>query len=333
MFERTGLMVKRFFTVAVLLAGLVCGLARAEVEVVSVEKIWGGVDYCAFTDLVRFGGKWYCVFREGEAHVYGRDGTIRVIVSDDGVKWRSAAVLAEDGVDLRDPKISVTADGRLMIVMGGSIYEGRKLITCQSRVAFSRDGEKWTAGRKVLGEGEWLWRVTWYQGKAWGVAYDTSGGKEWALTLYCSGDGVEYEKVTALRIGGRPNETTLRFLGDGRMVAFVRREGAGANASIGVSSAPYTEWKWHDTGHRVGGPNFVVLGDGKMWAAGRSYPGGARTVLARFGLSEYEPVLTLPSGGDTSYPGLVWREGVLWMSYYSSHEGKASIYLAKIRVE
>ena len=47
---------------------------------------------------------------------------------------------------------------------------------------------------------------------------------------------------------------------------------------------------------------------------------------------EYDPVLTLPSGGDTSYPGLVWHDGLLWISYYSSHEGKKSaIYLAKVR--
>ena len=44
-------------------------------------------------------------------------------------------------------------------------------------------------------------------------------------------------------------------------------------------------------------------------------------------------VLTLPSGGDTSYPGLVWHDGLLWVSYYSSHEGKTSIYLAKVAFE
>ena len=42
--------------------------------------------------------------------------------------------------------------------------------------------------------------------------------------------------------------------------------------------------------------------------------------------------LTLTSSGDTSYPGLVWHNGLLWMSYYSSHEGKSAIYLAKIQV-
>ena len=42
--------------------------------------------------------------------------------------------------------------------------------------------------------------------------------------------------------------------------------------------------------------------------------------------------VTLPSGGDNSYPGLVWHGGQLWVSYYSSHEGKTSIYLARVEV-
>ena len=42
--------------------------------------------------------------------------------------------------------------------------------------------------------------------------------------------------------------------------------------------------------------------------------------------------LKLPSGGDCSYPGLVLHEGLLWVSYYSSHEGKTSIYLAKVQL-
>ena len=41
--------------------------------------------------------------------------------------------------------------------------------------------------------------------------------------------------------------------------------------------------------------------------------------------------MKLPSGKDTSYAGLVWHENMLWVSYYSSHEGKTSIYLAKVK--
>jgi hypothetical protein len=41
--------------------------------------------------------------------------------------------------------------------------------------------------------------------------------------------------------------------------------------------------------------------------------------------------LKLPSGGDTSYAGLVWHDDLLWISYYSSHESKTSIYLARVK--
>jgi len=40
--------------------------------------------------------------------------------------------------------------------------------------------------------------------------------------------------------------------------------------------------------------------------------------------------MTLPSGGDTSYPGMTWRDNKLWVSYYSSHEGKPSIYVSQV---
>jgi hypothetical protein len=43
--------------------------------------------------------------------------------------------------------------------------------------------------------------------------------------------------------------------------------------------------------------------------------------------------LALPSGGDTSYAGMVIKDGILWVSYYSSHEGKTSVYLATVKVE
>jgi hypothetical protein len=49
-------------------------------------------------------------------------------------------------------------------------------------------------------------------------------------------------------------------------------------------------------------------------------------------LEAVKPDLVLPSGGDCSYPGLVWHEGLLWTSYYSTHEGRTSIYLARIRL-
>lgn len=319
---------------AFLVLGLGAIAARADgPELIGVEKIWDKAPHCAFTDLIRRHDRFYCVFRESTAHVDGKS-LVRVLSSGDGRAWESAATLEETGVDLRDPKISITPDDRLMIVMGGSRYEGTTLLGMRPRVSFSSDGRNWSTPQPVLSEGEWLWRVTWNQGKAYGVSYGAPKTGEWPLKLVQSDDGIHYEQVARLDVTGRPNETTLRFLPDGEMLALVRREQAGDDmALIGSSRAPYTDWTWRKTGHQVGGPNFIRLANGELWAAGRSYPGGAKTVLARMTPDSYEPVLTLPSGGDTSYPGLVEHDGLLWMSYYSSHEGgKTSIYLARIRL-
>ena len=82
----------------------------------------------------------------------------------------------------------------------------------------------------------------------------------------------------------------------------------------------------------IGGPACIVLPDGSIWGSGRLYAHRKRTVLARMPPTSYEPVVALPSGRDNSYPGMVWHAGLLWMSYYSGHEGKVDIYLAKIKM-
>ena len=300
-----------------------------------VRKIWDRAEYNSFVDLTRFQGQWFCTFREGERHVFGEDGKARVISSRDGINWESVVLLAEEGVDLRDPKINVTPDGRLMLVMGGSVYEDRTPVERQPRVSFSADGRTWSPPQTVLEKGDWLWRVTWFGDTAYGVSY-VSAEEDWELKLFKSSDGKDYELVTRLEVPGSPNETTLRFTEKGEMIALVRRESGSRGAWIGVSSEePYTEWTWNDTGYRIGGPNFIFLPDGSMWASGRGYGEGQlrSTVLAGMTTDSYSPVLNLPSGGDTSYPGMVWHRGLLWIAYYSSHEGKASIYLAKIRPE
>lgn len=299
-----------------------------EASLIEVRKIWDKAPHSAFTDLVRFNDRWYCTFREGERHVHGKDGEIRVIVSEDGRQWESAALFIEDGIDLRDPKLSVTPDGRLMLLIGGSIYREEKMVGRQPRVTFSDDGTTWEPLQLILSNGEWLWRVTWHQGRAYGVSY-TSGDLNTA-GLFVSDDGINYEPITRFEMDGFANETTLRFFPDGEMIALVRRDKGNTMAWIGTSKPPYTDWSWTETKHRVGGPNFIILANGEMIATGRSYPDGAKTVVAAMNRESYEPCLTLPSGGDTSYAGMVWHEDILWISYYSSHEGKSAIYFAEV---
>jgi hypothetical protein len=295
--------------------------------------IWDKGRHNAFTDLVRFRDKWFCIFREADAHV-GGNGTCRILTSTDGDTWSPSSLVEEKGIDLRDPKLSVTPDGRLMLVAGGSVYDGKTYKGRQPRVAFSSDGKTWTATKRVLAAGDWLWRVTWHDQTCYGVTYAATADKTPAVRLVKSSDGEHFSDVATLAVPDEPNETTVRFRADGTMVALVRREGGNRNGWVGSAKAPYTEWTWKELDQRLGGPEFVILPDGDMWAGTRLFAAGTtKTTVGRLSLTGFEPKLTLASGGDTSYPGMVWHDGMIWMTFYSSHEGKAKIYLAKVRVK
>jgi hypothetical protein len=333
-------------TVKLLLALFASSLLAfaAPPELLESKRIWDAAPHSAFTDLARWNDAWWCTFRESAGHV-GGDGKIRILTSRDGVAWESAALLTEEGIDLRDPKFSVTPDGRLMLTLGGSLYRGgTKLLGRQSRVSFSKDGRDWSTPQKVLTEGDWLWRVTWHSGTAYGVSYrndppaatsaDSLGAtKDWTLALYKSIDGLAWDRVAPLPVPDHPNETTLRFRPDGECLALVRREAGDKQAWLGRAKAPYTDWTWQPTGRFIGGPNFLISSAGTLLACGRVLqPGGPKTAFGPLESGVWNPTLTFPSGGDTSYAGLVEHEGAIWVSYYSSHEAKKSaIYLAKVR--
>ena len=306
------------------------GTSESHPQIVSLERIWDGAPHCAFTDLVRFADRWLCTFRESDRHGGGQNGKVRVIESPDGESWGSAALLEEPGLDLRDPKLSEMPDGRLMLAAGACLDDGDTYLTRSPRIAFSADGRDWTPLHRVLAEDHWLWRVTWREGRAWSVSKLNEGRLPRRAMLYSSTDGLRWEWVTEFHdIPGFPSETTLRFAPDGEMIALMRRNETGW---IGTSRPPYTQWQWADAGHKLGGPNFIILPNGDMWAGSRYNDGGAKTALIRMTRDSYEAVLILPSGGDTSYPGMVWHDGLLWMTYYSSHEQGTNIYLAKIRL-
>jgi len=86
-------------------------------EIVEVKKIWDRAPHNAFTDLIWWNGRFWCVFRQGRGHV-SADGKIRVLVSKDADVWEPTALVVLEGYDLRDPHVSITPDNRLMLVGG-----------------------------------------------------------------------------------------------------------------------------------------------------------------------------------------------------------------------
>lgn len=310
---------------------------------VAVKLIWDK-DYSAFPSLEKFGNAYFVSFREGETHIFDSQGEAsgkaRILRSEDGETWTSVALLAKEGFDLRDPHLSVTPDGRLMVLMGGSIYRDKKLTGKIPHVSFSKDGKTFSDPEPVVYEDnpsattEWFWRLTWHGDTGYTVSYGS--GK---LLLLETKDGLHYRKITTLAIDGSPNETTVRFLPDGRMLLLARREGSDQSGCWGVSKPPYTDWNFKLTGFRIGGPDFLVLDEDTVLAGGRAYLEKAnRTRIWKGDLDgKFEVRYTLPSGGDCSYPGLLRVGEELWVVYYSSHELKtpeggkrAGIYFARI---
>jgi hypothetical protein len=307
----------------------------------SVTKIWDKAPHCAFTDLIEYRGKYYCTFREGTGHIPAKDNTgngmIRILASRNGRKWTSVALFAEKGVDLRDPKLSVTPDGRLMLLAGASIYDRGVGKGSSQYVAFADKKVKSFSALQparidssISPDRNWLWRVTWGKTAGYGVLYQTSGPK-WVIYLLETNDGINYRLVTGLDVAGQPNEATVELPDSNKMRIVVRRED-GNTGYLGYSEYPYKSWEWRDLGIRLGGPDLITLPNGQTVLGTRSYSNGEpKTSL--FTLDDRGKavhLLEFPSGGDTSYPGMIVVGDELWVSYYSGHEGQTSVYLAKI---
>jgi hypothetical protein len=310
--------------------------AQINPEMVTVRKIWSNEYHNAFTGLLFFKGNFYCSFRQGKHHASGDKGVVRVIKSKDGIKWESVAVLEKEGYDLRDPKLSQTPQGKIMIIMGGSVYKDGKRQSMLSHVSFSdKNGKNFSSPaaikveKKNRTENDWMWRVTWHDATGYAVLQRVNPRTS---LLFKTRNGRKYKLITDFseKISDGPGESTIRFLPDGEMFMMVRRRTA--NGLWGRSNPPYREWEWTDTGIRMGGADFVPLNE-KYFIAGTRVANNRPHYTGLF-LADKEGNFTeiykLPSGGDNSYPGIVIKNDKLYVSYYSSHEGNASIYFAEI---
>ncbi len=306
-------------------------------KLLETTRIWSKASHNAFTDLIFFQNRFVCAFRESDEHAEGEDGVVRLIFSECGKDWSAIPAIALAGFDLRDPKLCEMPDGRLMLLVGGSAACGSGVVH-HTFVSFSQDGGVWTPLTPCMAPNHWLWRVTWHQGQGYGVAYSYTDPADrslpWHVNLFTTDDGIHYHLITTLKVDGYPNETTLRFNAQGEMMAIVRREEPGNDSAYaGRSRPPFHKWSWGDTGIHLGGPNFIVDADGCIWVGARVFQGEeATSALLSLQGEQCAPLLTLESGGDTGYPGMVVHEQRLWVSYYSSHEAKSNIYLAKIQL-
>jgi len=307
-------------------------LKQIQPVLLSVRRIWSSDKFNAYTDLLYFEDRWFCVFREGK-DPFSADGVIRVIQSKDGGSWQSSGVLEFGGFDLRDPKLCVTPDSQLMLSCPATKRHGKKTIDAKGVAFFSSDGSTWSRPRIIVDDDYVLWRCTWNEDTCYGIGYSVNPlGK---LRLYKSDDGKDFHVSSpTLYTANLPSETVLVFDKDGSALCVIRCNGGDKRAILGEASKPYLNWRWRQLDRSIAGPDLARLPDDRLIVAGRLYTPSIHTGVCfldrqKGKMTEF---ISLPSGKQTGYPGLVFRDKHLWVTYYSSHESGVAIYLAKVQL-
>ena len=171
--------------------------------------------------------------------------------------------------------------------------------------------------------------MTWNKGKGYAINYHNN-----LADLLVTADGRSYNKIASLNIDGYPNESTVRFDDNDNAYVLVRREEGDKLGVLATSSPPYTNWTYKKLAIRLGGPNFLFYKKDYLIIASRLYSeeGPSTAIFLSDKNGTIKKTIKLPSKDDTSYPGILVYENELWVVYYSSHESKTSIYLARIPI-
>ena len=287
------------------------------------------------TDLILWHDDFLLVHDSRPTHLGSPDARLIVRRSPDAQRWETLAQLRLPGKDIRDPKL-IDIGGTLFLY---ALSNSGAMATPEGTVlATSEDAVTWTPFQPVGPEGWLFWRpkspdggATWYV-----AAYRQEHGES---ILLRSTDGRDWQRISTIYEGKGNDETAIEFLPDGRLLATARLEvrpdsllgHRDAGTAIAVASPPYTDWSVHESQTtRLDGPALFPI-DGEVFAVGRHQPeprrgltrlGGVfsrkRTALYRVEPERLIRLSDLPSAGDTSYAGVVLRNGHVHLSYYTS---------------
>jgi hypothetical protein len=310
---------------------------RAEVDARLGLESWEIVadgEHNSNTDMILWRGQFLLVHAASPYHLGTTRSRLLVKRSEDGRAWETLARLRVPGHDIRDPKI-VEIGGRLFLyaLPNQSVYAtpiGTVLST-------SENASDWTPFEPVGPPGWLFWRPKTRDGKTWYVpAYWHEHGES---ILLRSADGREWTRVSTIHRGEANDETAIEFLPDARLLATARLEvepdtltgSRDASTLLAVAEPPYERWIHRkSTVTRLDGPALFSY-TGRVFAVARYQPGARgwptwlgsvwsrkRTAIFRVEPDRLVYLSDLPSSGDTSYAGVVLRDGHLWTEYYTN---------------
>jgi len=330
------------------------GPAGPKVRVASVQRVFHNGEHNAFTDLIRFNGKFYLTFRScPDGHLVNPTASIIILASDDAKDWRPVHRFQVALRDTRDPHFLIFK-GRLFVYTG-TWYSGATTLPRAEYdlnkhlgyAVWSEDGSQWHGPTLLEGTfGHYVWRAATFGDKAYlcgrrKIGFDIAGrgeGREVESLMLESDDGLVWrQRAYFQEIAG--DETAFLFEPDGRILGIGRR-GRGP-AQLLRSRPPYQEWEREDLDRYVGGPLVAKWGSHVLVGGRKHTPEtGSKTSLCWLIGDQLHEFAELPSGGDNSYPGFVaLGPDRALVSYYSSHERNSAgnvitaIYLAELVME
>jgi len=321
----------------ILLCGMVLSCCKSNDSCkndITITKIWDNSPHNVFTDLIKFNGTYYCSYSEEYSSSMDAEksmGSIRIIRSKTGKNWESVDLIQKKGMKLCNPRLSITPDRQIMIVMDGS---ASPLVSFSDKKGdvFS-DPEAVNIDTAIISGKKRLWKVTWFRGTGYALFYK-SDSKNDKISLLKTIDGKNFEKVTKIEVDGLFDESTLRFDQNGTMYAIINNADNEKIVTVGTSDWPYTKWSYRKVKESPEKFNYTIINKNiVMVATGMSNPELHTGILTVTKKGYLEEILKLPLVKDVCYPGILKEPGKLLVTCCSTHEGKSAIYLLKISVK
>ncbi len=327
-----------------------------EVRVGEVRRVYHNGEHNAFTDLIRWQGKYWLTFRScPDGHMVFPTSSIRILSSDDGREWTEEHRFSVSFRDVRDPHFLIFKEQ--LFVYTGTWWSGEgelprdqyDLNKHLGYAVFTTDGKRWSQPTQLEGTyGHYIWRAATHDGKAYLCGrrkrhyadqseIDGERPRVVESAMLESEDGLHW-RFHSLFQPGRGDETAFLFEENGDLLAVSR---AGSKpAEIIRAAPPWREKTRVSFPDYIGGPLLTRWGDHTLVGGRRNTEDGPKTVLYWLEGDSLTVCAELPSGGDNSYPGFVeLDDGRGLVSWYSSHEkdeeGRTitAIYLAELTLE
>ena len=318
------------------------GAEPPAVRVENIRRVFHNGEHNAFTDLIRWRGKFWLTFRSSSiGHAVNSSSSIIVLSSTDARTWKQVHRFSVPDRDTRDPHFLPFKDK--LFVYSGTWYVGKGPLPDGGKSDFNRhlgfaawtgDGERWEGPKLLEGTyGHYIWRAATHGDKAYLCGRRAYAGGQQSAMLE-SDDGLVW-KFRSLFQESRGNETAFIIDPDGAITAVSRK--TSNTSDLSRSRPPYAKWERQEIPEFVGGPLLVRWGGHLLVAGRKQTPAGPQTTFSWLIDGKLSPFAQLPSGGDNSYPGFVELEpGRALISWYSTHEKAAdgnpmtAIYLAEL---